>query len=198
MSKLLIIATMIISANYITKQNLENDQFVENQKIIEIQKNIREEKIQEIYSRSDELRVLISEKIKAEDIKQKALHQENEKQKKCLAAAIYFEARGEKLLGQIAVGEVILTRTKSSIYPQKICDVVKQRKQFSFVKNGVIPNVPKNQLYKKMELAQDIMNGEVSSPAKNSMHFHANYVKPNWAKTKNITAQIGNHIFYKQ
>src|SRR6187455_3088204 len=58
----------------------------------------------------------------------------------CLAQAIYFEARGEPLAGQLAVGAVIVNRTTSGRYPSDYCSVVTQRGQFSFVHGGHIPS----------------------------------------------------------
>ncbi|HJO66877.1 MAG TPA: cell wall hydrolase, partial [Sphingomonas sanguinis] len=58
---------------------------------------------------------------------------------RCLAGAIYFEGRGEPLAGQLAVAQVILNRTKSGRFPTDVCNVIKQRGQFSFVRGGEIP-----------------------------------------------------------
>ena len=49
-----------------------------------------------------------------------------ERERRCLATAIYFEARGEPIRGQIAVGQVILNRVRSPQFPQTICGVVYQ------------------------------------------------------------------------
>src|SRR5688500_11742487 len=58
----------------------------------------------------------------------------------CLATAVYFEARGEPLAGQLAVAEVVLNRSRSGRYPADICAVVKQPWQFSFVRKGQFPH----------------------------------------------------------
>ena len=58
---------------------------------------------------------------------------------RCLAQAIYFEARGEPLDGQLAVGRVVVNRAESDAFPDDYCGVVTQRAQFSFVKGGHIP-----------------------------------------------------------
>ncbi|GAA3257873.1 hypothetical protein GCM10020258_18450 [Sphingomonas yabuuchiae] len=80
---------------------------------------------------------------------------------RCLAGAIYFEGRGEPLAGQLAVAQVILNRTKSGRFPTGVCDVIKQRGQFSFVRRGEIPSVsPSHTAYRtavavaKVALAQ--------------------------------------------
>ena len=61
-----------------------------------------------------------------------------EKSEKCLTNAIYFEARGEPVRGQMAVAQVIMNRVFSGYYPDSVCGVVYQnanrrnRCQFSF------------------------------------------------------------------
>jgi N-acetylmuramoyl-L-alanine amidase len=52
----------------------------------------------------------------------------------CLAGAIYFEAKSESLSGQLAVGRVIVARSKSGRFPNSYCGVVFQPSQFSFVR----------------------------------------------------------------
>lgn len=62
---------------------------------------------------------------------------EQEKQLGCVAKAVYFEARGESLIGQRAVTSVIFNRAKSSRFPDNFCEIVYQRDengcQFSWV-----------------------------------------------------------------
>lgn len=62
----------------------------------------------------------------------------------CMAGAIYFEAKGEPLSGQLAVAEVILNRSKSGRFPKTVCSVVKQPGQFSFVRGGRVPTIAQN------------------------------------------------------
>ena len=57
----------------------------------------------------------------------------------CLTEALYFEARGESLEGQIAVAEVILNRVDSPLYPRTVCGVVKQGGQRGRSNTGVKP-----------------------------------------------------------
>ena len=53
----------------------------------------------------------------------------------CLSLAIFHESRGESKKAQYAVAEVIHNRTKHPDYPDSYCAVIKQKGQFSFVKN---------------------------------------------------------------
>src|SRR4051794_22583710 len=51
----------------------------------------------------------------------------------CLATAVYFEARGESVDGQLAVARVVMNRAASGKYPPSWCATVTQPWQFSFV-----------------------------------------------------------------
>lgn len=114
----------------------------------------------------------------------------------CMAGAIYFEAKGEPLSGQLAVAEVILNRAKSGRFPKSVCSVITQRGQFSFVRGGRIPAVGANHMYRTaMAVAQVAMADKWDSPASNALYFHARRVSPGWRMTK--VAAIGNHIFYR-
>jgi N-acetylmuramoyl-L-alanine amidase len=115
----------------------------------------------------------------------------------CLAVGVYFESKGEPLMGQLAVGEVIANRAQSSRFPSGYCSVVLQRGQFSFVRGGSWPSVSKQSRAWKTAVAiakivdQDLKN----STAGNALFFHARRVSPGW-KMKRV-ASIGNHIFYR-
>ena len=62
---------------------------------------------------------------------------------RCLAGTVYFESKGESLEGQLAVAKVVLARVKSNRFPNSVCSVVYQRRQFSFVRNGRMPKISK-------------------------------------------------------
>lgn len=120
----------------------------------------------------------------------------------CLAKNIYFEAEGESRTGKIAVAEVTMNRVKSVNYPTSVCGVVYQKKkgvcQFSWVcESG--KKVRHNKSWdESVKIAESILilkhkYGIIG----NATHFHADYVEPNWAQTKEFVKQIGNHLFYK-
>jgi spore germination cell wall hydrolase CwlJ-like protein len=117
----------------------------------------------------------------------------------CLAQAIYFEARGEKLAGQLAVGAVIVNRTTSGRYPSDYCSVVTQPGQFSFVRGGRIPSPDENSLAwsNARALAQIAHRDLWKSAVGDALFFHARYVRPGWARTKVHLATIDSHIFYR-
>ncbi|HEY0626083.1 MAG TPA: cell wall hydrolase [Allosphingosinicella sp.] len=115
----------------------------------------------------------------------------------CLAGAVYFESKGEPLHGQLAVAEVILNRASSGKYPRSICGVVTQKSQFSFVRGGRIPAIPRSsEAWKKAVAIAHIAKKDLAdSDAENALFFHARYVSPRWRLTR--VASIGNHIFYR-
>src|SRR5436305_42680 len=65
------------------------------------------------------------------------------KAEKCLANAVYFEARSEPVRGQIAVAQVVMNRAFSGYYPNDVCGVVYQNAhrhlacQFTFACDGI-------------------------------------------------------------
>jgi spore germination cell wall hydrolase CwlJ-like protein len=122
----------------------------------------------------------------------------------CLARAVYFEARSESELGQLAVAKVILNRTKDPAYPKTICGVVYQGSgtrnscQFSFACDGVADDVRQPAAWANAkQIAQRAIAGtkgmNVMSTATN---YHADYVRPKWAKNMKRLIKIGHHIFY--
>lgn len=122
----------------------------------------------------------------------------------CLATAIYHEARGEPLSGQIAVAEVILNRVESRQYPNTICAVTTQGKgsgracQFSYACDGrsdAMTSIGPRQRAEK--LARLMLDGLPRSITDGATHFHATYVSPSWARAMTRTAAIGNHRFYR-
>lgn len=120
----------------------------------------------------------------------------------CLTEALYFEARGESLDGQIAVAEVILNRTDSPLYPRTICGVVKQRGgggcQFSYVCNGKTRMREKAAADLAGRIARAMLDGAPRVLTDGATHFHTRGVRPSWSKRFAKTASIGAHLFYRQ
>jgi spore germination cell wall hydrolase CwlJ-like protein len=114
----------------------------------------------------------------------------------CMAGAIYFEAKGEPLSGQLAVAEVILNRSKSGLFPKGVCSVVTQPGQFSFVRGGHVPTIaPTKQYRTAVAVARVALADAWDSPASDAMYFHARRVAPSWHRVQ--VAAIGNHLFYR-
>jgi len=128
-----------------------------------------------------------------------------ERERRCLSTAIYFEARSEPLQGQIAVGQVIMNRVRSPQFPQTICGVVYQGQmapgcQFSFACDGKT-DTPRQDSHWALaqKLARQITSGQVWLPEIGySTFYHADYVSPQWKSAMNKIDTIGRHIFYKK
>ena len=118
---------------------------------------------------------------------------------RCLAGAVYFESRGEPLEGQLAVAQVVINRSESRQFPSSYCGVVYQRAQFSFVRGGKMPRIKQGSAaWKRAKAVARIAHqGLWDSEADDSLYFHANYVRPSWAKRKVARATIKTHIFYR-
>ncbi len=122
----------------------------------------------------------------------------------CMARAIYFEARGESTLGQLAVANVIINRVATDVYPDTICGVVYQNEQrrnacqFSFACDGK-SDVPNNDRYWEQSqrvATQAISGGRRIYAVEGATHYHADYVSPRWARSMTMLKKIGVHIFY--
>lgn len=115
----------------------------------------------------------------------------------CLAGAIYFEAKSETLAGQLAVGRVIVARSKSGRFPTSYCGVVYQPSQFSFVRGRSMPAIPKGSKAWKnaVAVAQIAHENSWSSPVEGALFFHAAYVSPEWRLRR--LGRVDNHVFYR-
>ncbi len=115
----------------------------------------------------------------------------------CLSLALYHEARGEPLLGQLMVARVIVNRMKSPRWPSSMCNVITQDRQFSFYRKGNAPK-PRDEVAwaKAQKLATDIINDPNILPPSTVNHYHTPNVHPVWRKGLHRVARIGNHIFY--
>ena len=129
----------------------------------------------------------------------------SDKQVSCLAEALYFEARGEPIKGQLAVGEVILNRVEDSRYPSSICKVVNQGTgrrfacQFTYTCDGKLESVNERKPYEMaLKIAKILMTTHDRKMTKGSTHYHSNYVNPKWSKKFERVAKFGRHIFYRQ
>ncbi|HEX2793019.1 MAG TPA: cell wall hydrolase [Croceicoccus sp.] len=122
-----------------------------------------------------------------------------DKQLNCLAGAIYFEAKGEPLAGQLAVGRVVVARAESGRFPSSYCGVVYQPSQFSFVRGGRMPSINQASTawQKAKKLAVIAHENAWTSKAEGALFFHARYVSPRWKNRLTRLAQIDNHVFYR-
>ena len=131
---------------------------------------------------------------------------------RCLAEAIYFEARGEPEEGQVAVAQVILNRVRSGRYPGTVCGVVYQGKerrngcQFSFACDAAAERMPNpmdrvrdlDVWAKARAIARQVGGGgRWLSWVGSATHYHATYVQPRWRSAMAEMARVGRHIFYR-
>ncbi len=116
----------------------------------------------------------------------------------CLALNIYHEARSESDAGKFAVAQVTLNRVRSTRYPDRICEVVWQRRQFSWTHDGR-PDRPRNlEAWKEaLWVATIIYDFNPLSMVGRATHYHAVYVRPFWARVYRRVRRIGKHIFYE-
>jgi spore germination cell wall hydrolase CwlJ-like protein len=126
-------------------------------------------------------------------------------EQRCLAEAIYFEARGESREGQAAVAQVVLNRVSSGLYPSTICGVVYQNRdhyegcQFSFACEGRSLRVTEPDAWRTaMRIATSVMSGQTYlAQIGDATHYHADYVHPYWSYRLKKMDVIGHHVFYR-
>lgn len=115
----------------------------------------------------------------------------------CLALNIYHEARGEIDLGQLAVAYVTLNRAQDSRWPDTICGVVHQPRQFSWYSDGKSDRPTDT---KSWEVAQNVariaIQGRKPDPTQGAMWYHSDTVHPSWADKLPKGPRIGRHVFY--
>ena len=145
----------------------------------------------------------------------------------CLTKNIYFEAKNQSIAGQIAVALVVLNRVKDKRFPKTICAVIyegptyeswktkqipdlpkesrkyyprRDRCQFSWYCDGKSDNFPKHDEEAVMvahEIADAVIQGNYMDYTGGALFYHADYVLPSWAKQKEKTIEIDDHIFYR-
>jgi spore germination cell wall hydrolase CwlJ-like protein len=123
----------------------------------------------------------------------------------CLSEALYFEARGDTVKGQLAVAEVILNRVENPRYPDSVCGVINQgtgRKfacQFTYTCDGRAEVISEEKTYERLQkIAKLMLNDVPKTLTKGATHYHTKAVSPNWSRVYPRTATIGVHHFYRQ
>ena len=136
---------------------------------------------------------------------------ENEPEAWCLAQNIYYEARGSNLADQAAVADVVLNRVKDSRYPNTVCGVVKQGRQyasgqmirnqcqFSWYCDGKSDYPRDKEAWTKAQQTAYMMiyYQDYRGITEGSTHYHADYVAPAWVRDMQLVGRIGDHIFYR-
>jgi len=115
----------------------------------------------------------------------------------CLSLALYHEARGEPVSGQMMVAKVIVNRVASPRWPSSMCNVITQDHQFSFYRKGKTPKPRDEEAWAKaQELAVQIINDPDVLPYTTADHYHTVDVRPVWRRKLHRIVRIGKHIFY--
>jgi len=127
------------------------------------------------------------------------------REQRCLAEAVYFEARSEPEDGQAAVAQVVLNRARSGLYPSSVCGVVYQNRhrhlacQFTFACEGKSLRITDHESWRTAtRVAQEVLEGKTYlTDVGAATHYHADYVRPRWARKLKKMDTIGRHTFYK-
>ena len=128
-----------------------------------------------------------------------------DKAEKCLADAVYFEARGEPVRGQIAVAQVVMNRVFSPFYPNDVCGVVHQNAnrhlgcQFTFACDGIPDVVTEPDAWRAPNTSpRDMLDGKLWMPeVAKATHYHAYWVHPDWVNEMHKIYKLGVHTFYR-
>ncbi|MBI1203671.1 MAG: hypothetical protein GC182_14305 [Rhodopseudomonas sp.] len=122
----------------------------------------------------------------------------------CLATAIYWESRGEMVIGQEAVAQVVMNRVFSPYYPNDVCSVVYQNAsrphcQFTFACDGRRKVIRERGAWARANrIARQTLDGSVYVEAvAKSTHYHAVYVHPDWVGEMRKIVRYGIHNFYR-
>ena len=126
----------------------------------------------------------------------------------CLTEAVYFEARSESFIGQLAVANVILARVRDSRFPSTVCEVVhdgryskgnpvRNKCAFSYWCDGK-PEImqDKQALKTAQDVARMAVDGVIYEEIQGATFYHASYVSPYWIHELDFITKIGKHLFY--
>ena len=121
---------------------------------------------------------------------------QDRRQALCLALAIYHEARGENLDGQIAVGQVVLNRIDAS--HQTICETVWRHGQFQWTRRPVSAQTPRElAAWRDVQYTALVLlkTQPIDYTQGATMFFNNKLCHPKWHGT--VTARFGNHVFMR-
>lgn len=117
----------------------------------------------------------------------------------CLATCVFYEARGESVDGQLAVAEVVLNRVRSNRYPDDICSVINQSRQYSYTHDGksddFLKEPEQEAVVRAILVASEVIRGEGLGIT--STHYHTTaIIPPYWAQFYDYDGKLGDHLFY--
>ena len=118
----------------------------------------------------------------------------------CIALAVYMEARGESLVGQISVAKVVQNRMARE--SATACEVISRRNQFPWFDN--LTKTDKNKIKKSknyaksLDIAKRVTYKTIDDPTKGATYFFGRKEHPSCAKKCKLTLVEGGHKFYKE
>lgn len=129
----------------------------------------------------------------------------SEEDQHCLHQNVFFEARNQSTLGQAAVAWVTLNRVEDPRYPDTICGVVWQSKQFSWTHDGKSDQPSDNKVeqraWEDVGIVTDVVLLDwargINSPVSKATMYHADYVEPYWSTAYDQVVKVDSHIFYQ-
>ena len=140
------------------------------------------------------------------NIKSTALNTENaaysDEEVYLTAQLVHHEAHNQAYNGKVAVAEVVLNRVQSSLFPDKVNDVIFQNGQFSSLRR--LKNINPTEL--ELRIAYNVLNGSLRVlNDKDVMYFRNPKItsgisastKKDWGNLEYAT-YIGEHAFYSQ
>ena len=120
----------------------------------------------------------------------------------CLAEAMFYEAQAEKVSGKIGVADTILNRTRSICFPDTVCGVISQPKQFQWKRNtklrkGRVFNPVKHEVEVMLaeRLLKDEANGHRRDTTGGALYFAAHGYNP--SRNARFIKTEGGHKFYR-
>lgn len=128
----------------------------------------------------------------------------------CLVEAIYYEARNQDFISQLAVANVIIERVRIDYFPSTICEVVHEGRkwkgnmvkhacEFSYYCDGKNENMKESDsIVQAMKVAELAMRGGFVENILGATHYHATYIYPYWAEILEYLGQVGHHKFYRE
>lgn len=117
------------------------------------------------------------------------------KERECLVRAMYFESNRTSEDGLMAVGTVVMNRVESTHYPNTVCEVVGQKRQFA---SGVLTRkMDDKQRVLADRMADRIAAGKRYEPIGKAMYFHAASIRIPYKNTDYLTVAGGNAFYRK-
>jgi len=138
--------------------------------------------------------------VSSEDAPSRSLHKaQRDGSTVCLGLNIYWEARNQNVAGQLAVAQVTMNRVNDPRYPDDVCEVVYDHKQFSWYWDGKSDTPKEKKAWEKaMMVASAALHGSGHAELQGVTHYHSVYIQPYWKNYMTKVAMIGDHVFYAE